>query len=310
MNEIVSTLRPGLLVSLSIRVSGNVTYNTRDLERRHRSEDGAERARWETERVVANPGELKRAEKVRATARQLINKTCARSMFGLLCPNSWEAELYSNIAAARQLAAEFNARARCTEVSIYVIVGRVAQDDVEAVRAINSEIRGLMREMTEGVKNLDAKRVREAAGRARSIGMMLSDEASEKIKAAIEAARASARKIVKAGDAVSGVIDKEAIKKINQARTAFLDLGEEEVLLERPRTAGRAVDLQPEEAATPRKLSRAALRDASSAVEAARGRAKVVGRIPPKPQQLEFDGLFDGASRTTAKSTKKRSTAR
>ena len=303
MSESVSTLRPGLLVSLSIRISGNVTYNTRDLERRHRSEDGAERARWETERVVANPGELKRAEKVRAAARQLINKTCARSAFGLLCPNAWEKDLYTNIAEARRLAAEFNSRAKCTEVGVYAIVGRVAQDDVEAVRAINSEVRGLMREMTEGLKNLDAKRVREAAGRARSIGVMLSDEASGKIKAAIEAARASARKIVKAGDAVSGVIDKEAIKKISQARTAFLDLDAEEVLPERPRSAARAVDLEPEEAPKkkPRKLPRPELEGASEKVEAARGQARLV-----RPQQLELDGLSNEASKLNAQKKRTR----
>lgn len=247
MTDKITTLRPGLLVSLSIRISGNVTYNTRDLERRHREGDGTERARWETERVVANPGELKRAEKVRSVARQLINRTCARSAFGLLCPNSWEKELYENITEARRLAAEFNARARHTEVGVYAIVGRVAQDDVEAVRAINSEVRDLMREMTEGLKNLDVKRVREAAGRARSVSMMLSEEASARVKVAIEAARASARNIVKAGEVVSGAIDKEAIKQINQARTTFLDLDEDKVLLERPRAAGRAIDLAPEE---------------------------------------------------------------
>lgn len=254
MIDQVSTLRPGLLISLSIRISGNVTYNTRDLERRHHEGDGTERARWETERVVANPGELKQAEKVRSVARQLINRTCARSAFGLLCPNSWEKELYANIAEARRLAAEFNARAQTTEVGVYAIVGRVAQDDVEAVRAINSEVRGLLREMTEGIKNLDAKRVREAAGRARSVGMMLSNEASEKVKIAIEAARASARKIVKAGDVVSGEIDKEAIKRINQARTAFLDFSDEtSIFPNTPKTSGRAVDLIPEEDESPKR---------------------------------------------------------
>lgn len=248
-DKIISTLRPGLLVSLAIRVTGNVSYKTKDLERRHQDEDGTERARWETERVVQNAAELRRAEKVRSAARQLVSKVCARSSFGLLCPNSWEKELHASIAEARRLAAEFNAKASCTEVGVYAIVGRVAQDDVEAVRAINLEVRDLMKEMTEGLKNLDAKRVREAAGRARSIGTMLSEEAGVKVKAAIEAARASARKITKAGDAVSTEIDKEAIKKINQARTAFLDLDAGEMLPAKPKSSGRAVDLEPEVAA-------------------------------------------------------------
>lgn len=248
-DNIISTLRPGFLVSLSIRISGNVTYKTRDLERRHKEDDGTERARWETERIVTDAPELRRAVKVRAAARQMISKYCARSSFGLLCPNAWEKGLYAGIAEARRIAAEYNARARVTEVGVYVIVGRVAQDDVEAVRAINSEVRDLMREMTDGLKSLDVRRVREAAARARSVGMMLSEEAGERVKAAIEAARASARKIVKAGDVVSGAIDKEAIKKINQARTAFLDLDAGDVLPAKPRAAARAVDLEPEEPA-------------------------------------------------------------
>ena len=251
----VSTLRPGLLVSLSIRITGNVSYKTRDIERRHRTPDGAERARWETERIIDDAKELQRAEKVRAAARQLVSKTCARSAFGLLCPDSWERELFTNIAEARRLAASFNAGAKCTEVGVYAIVGRVAQDDVEAVRAINSEVRDLMREMTEGLKNLDVRRVREAAGRARSVGAMLSEEAAERVKTAIEAARTSARKIVKAGDVLSAEIDKEAIKKINQARTAFLDLDAGEVLPARPVARARAVDLGAEEAPRARRKS-------------------------------------------------------
>ena len=262
-DKIISTLRPGLLVSLTIRVTGNVSYKTKDLEQRHKDDDGTERARWETERIVQNVAELKRAEKVRSTARQLISKVCARSSFGLLCPTAWEKELHANIDEARRLAIEFNGKARCTEIGVYAIVGRVAQDDVEAVRAINMEVRNLMREMTEGLKNLDSKRVREAAGRARSIGTMLSEEAGTKVKAAIEAARAAARKINKAGDTVSVEIDKEAIKQINQARTSFLDLDASEVLPAKAAASGRAIDFAPAEEApvkksTPKKKKPAA----------------------------------------------------
>jgi hypothetical protein len=255
--KIISTIRPGLLVSLNIRIAGNVSYNKRDLERRHREEDGTERARWETERVVVNPQELRRAERVRGAARQLIGKTCARSSFGLLCPNAWEKDLYANIAEARRMAGEFNAKAQHTEVSVNVLVGRVAQDDVEAVRAINSEVRSLLREMTDGIKELDVKRVRDAAGRARSVGAMLSEDAAKKVKLAIDAARASAKKIVKAGEEAAGAIDKEAIKQIQSARTAFLDLDPTEVLPAKPTAAGRAVDLEPE-AETPARPAKAA----------------------------------------------------
>lgn len=257
-DKIISTLRPGLLVGLTIRITGNVSYKTKDLEARHKDDDGSERARWETERVIQNAAELRRAEKVRSTARQLISKVCARSSFGLLCPNAWEKELYEAIAQGRRLAAEFNSKSRCTEVGVHAIVGRVAQDDVEAARAINAEVRDLMRQMTDGLKDLDVKRVREAAAKARSVGMMLSEEAQGKVKIAIEAARASARKLVAAGEEAAKAIDKEAIKTINQSRTAFLDLEEGDLLPAKPAARGRAVDLapeapKPEKKATPKK---------------------------------------------------------
>ena len=276
MTDRISTLRPGLLVSLTISISGNVSYKTRDLERVHKEDDGTTRAKWETERVVQNQAELTRAEKVRGQARQLIAGVCARSKFGLLCPTAWEKQLNENIATARKLAADFNAKARNTEVGVYAIVGRVAQDDVEAVRAINSEVRGLMLEMTEGIKGLDVKRVREAAMRARSVGMMLSEEAQGKVKDAIAAARESARKLVKAGEEASQAIDKEAIKKINSARVAFLDLGSDDILPAKPQATGRAVDIVAEEpkkkAAKKKSTTQLDLEDAIKAAPSRRSR--------------------------------------
>ena len=240
----ISTLRPGLLVSLKTSIRGNVSYKTRDIEKEHQVGEGETRARWETERTVENKAELTRATKARGKARHAISSVCSRTSFGLLCPESWEKSLQEGIARARQIATDFNARARVTELAVYVIVGRVAQDDVEAVRAINSEVRDLMREMTVGIKELDPRRVRDAANRARSVGAMLTPEAAERIKSAIEVARASARQIIKAGEEAAKEVDRESIKKINQVRTAFLDLDEAAILPVRtPEARGRAVDL-------------------------------------------------------------------
>ena len=53
---LTSTLRPGLLVSpQDHRIAGNVSYRTLTLEGDHITEDGARRARWETERTVVDP---------------------------------------------------------------------------------------------------------------------------------------------------------------------------------------------------------------------------------------------------------------
>lgn len=257
--NITSTLRPGLLVGLSTSIAGNVEYKTTDLEKEHTVGDGASRARWETERHVKNRAELNRATKARAAARWSIAQVCSRTRFGLLCPEAWEKALYEGIAKARQIAADFNRTSRVTELSVNVIVGRVAQDDVEAIRAINSEVRSLMLDMASGIKELDTKKVREAALRAKSVSAMVTPEAAERIKGAVDAARAAARKLIKAGESASKAVDKEAIKKINQSRTAFLDLGEAKLLpTEAPKPKGRAISLDP---ATPRAVSKRAKKE-------------------------------------------------
>ena len=132
-----------------------------------------------------------------------------------------------------------------SRVSVYVITGRVAPDDVEAVKAISSEVRDLLEAMETGLKNLDVKAVRDAAGRAKSIGNMLSPAAQERITVAIEAARTSARKLVQAGEQVAQQIDLETIKKITEQRLSFLDLDDQRDVAA-PEHAGLALDLAPE----------------------------------------------------------------
>jgi hypothetical protein len=240
-----STLRPGLLVSLKTSVRGNVSYQTRDLETEHVTASGQKRARWETERVIMDPQEHVLATQVRSKVRTIITAVCSTSTFGLLCPEAAEEELDKAIAEAQQLASDFNARATLTRIGVYVIAGRIAPDDVEAVRAINSEVRELLADMEAGVRNLDAKAIRDAANKARGIGAMLQPEAAARIQMAISAARTAAREIVKAGETGAAEIDKRAIRAITESRTAFLDLdGDGDVAT--PETVGRAIDLVPE----------------------------------------------------------------
>lgn len=240
-----STLRPGLLVSLKTSVRGNVSYQRRDLAHK-RTKDGKDEAKWETERVIADADEYRRAGEVRTQARIAISRPCAYSAFGLLCPEDRANDLEEAIVEARKIADEFNADAKLTRVSVYVITGRIAQDDVEAVRAINSEVRELLDTMQTGLKNFDAKAVREAANKAVSVGKMLSDDANDKIQIAIDAARSAARRIVKAGDQVSMEIDTQVLKTIKRQRTAFLDIDTPTATVAKPTAKRRAVDLAPQ----------------------------------------------------------------
>lgn len=238
----VSTLRPGLLVSLATRVTGNVTYRREDIIDAKHEEDGTVRSKWETERVIADPEEFEEACKLRQIARGHVSRSCATSSFGLLCPDNKAKQLEEGIKKAQELAAEFNKRAKVTSLSVHVIAGRIAADDLEAVRAINAEVSELMARMEQGVRKLDVAAIRDAAKRAKSIGSMITPEAASRIEAAVDAARSAAREIVKAGEAASIEVNKEALKAIKASRTAFLDLDDAKSVA-KPQTKGRSVDL-------------------------------------------------------------------
>lgn len=245
MSIIKNTLRPGLLVSLKTSVVGNVKYNKQEIEADHLTTDGARLAKWETERLISDPEEHENATKVRSKALGLVRTVCARSAFGLLCPEADSDTLERAIREARRLADEFNATAKLTRVTVYAIIGRIAPDDVEAVKAINSEVRDLLQEMETGLRNLDVKAVRDAANRARNVGSMLTPTAEARVRSAIEAARSAARKIVQAGEEAVGEIDRTTLRRIEEARTAFLDLDDYDTAIAAPQVDQRAVDLEP-----------------------------------------------------------------
>jgi hypothetical protein len=253
-----STLRPGLLVSLSLSLTGNVDYAKRIIEEAHITAEGTQKAKWETVRTIIDPVEHEAGTKARQKAGALIRAACAPSAFGLLCPEDRTDKLEAAIAAGRKVAEEFNATAKLSRVSLYVLTGRIAQDDVEAVRAINSEVRELMEEMQQGLKNLDVKVVRDAATRAKGIGAMLSPEAQARVQLAVDAARESAKQIVKAGEQSAVAIDQATIKKIAEQRTAFLDLDDAQDVAA-PAADARALDLAPIETVAPVAPARPAL---------------------------------------------------
>lgn len=238
-----TTIRPGLLVSLKTSVTGNVTYRKQDLDASQLA-DGAQVARWETERTIADPVELEAASKVRSKARTLISALCAHSSFGLLCPLDDAPRLQGAIQEAQQLANEFNARAGMTRVAVYVIAGKVAADDVQATAAINSEVRDLLDRMAAGVRALDAEAIRDAASRAKALGQMIAPGASERLQKAIDIARSAARKIVKAGEAAATEVDAAAVRAIAESRTAFLDM-DDQGEIEAPAETARAIDMDP-----------------------------------------------------------------
>lgn len=241
-----STLRPGLLVSMKTSVVGNIRYDKEVITPAHETEQGHQEATWQTTRIIADPEEHDNAKKARSKAATLVRGVCAQSAFGLLCPESDADRLADAIAKAREIVNGFNEVALLTRISIYVITGRIAPDDVEAIKAINSEIKDLMTAMEAGIQNLDVKAVREAASRAKEVGAMLSADAQARVQIAVEAAREAAKKIVKAGETAAIEVDRTTIRKIAEMRTAFLDFDDAKEVAS-PTVEQRALDLVPQE---------------------------------------------------------------
>lgn len=239
-----TTIRPGLLVSLNTSVQGNVTYRATTIEGEHETTDGAIKAVWETEKTITDPAEFKRATEVRSKARSLIGGVCVHSAFGYLCPEADAQLLQDRIAQAQQLAADFNATASLTRVSVRVIAGKIAADDVQAARAINSEVSDLLDKMARGVQAMDVEAIRDAASRAKQLGAMVTEDNSVRLQKAIDAARSAARQIVKAGETAAAEIDQRAIRAIMESRTAFLDFSEAQEIQD-PTVTGRALDMEP-----------------------------------------------------------------
>jgi hypothetical protein len=248
----MKTLRPGLLVSLSVRISGGVDYQRKDLDASDTAvvNDKAAVSKWETTKVIDDPAEYERAVQIRGKCRNLIASVCAKSDFGLLCPASREFDLNRAMDETKRIANEHNATAIRSFVSAYILTGRIAADDAEAARAVASEVRTLVDAMSAGIKSADPKAIRDAAIKAKSLGAMLTDEANAKVSAAIESARAAARDIVKRvqkdGEEAAAVISKCDMAALNAARAAFLDLDDAKPVESAP-VAVAPVDFMPAE---------------------------------------------------------------
>lgn len=239
-----NTLRPGFLVALKTSVKGNVRYEYTDIEPEHLTKDGQQLARWETSRSVADPAEHEAAKKIRSKVCTIVRAVCVRSSFGLLSPEKSADALDSALTEGRRLVDVFNTTAKVTEVRVFILVGRIVPDDLEALRAISSEASDLLALMAEGIKTLNVESVRDAASRARDLGRMLSADAQTRIGTVVEEARAAAREIAKSGEQAAAEIYKQTIRNIDEARLCFLDF-DTAAEVAAPVEEARALDLEP-----------------------------------------------------------------
>lgn len=241
-----TTLRPGYLVGLKTSITGNVKYLKTTIQPDELDvELGIHTSKWETERRVLNAEEQEKATKLRSEIRTMIGRHCSTTAFGMLCPQEAKPDLDQAMLDAQAKVAEFNRSAQTTRIRVDALCGRIEPDDAKAVRVINNEIAQLLETMKTGLQNLDVDGVRDAANRARELGQMLTLEAQAKVNVSIELARALAKKIKAAGETAAVEIDRMTIARLTEARTAFLDLDDQEEVVS-PETEGRALDLAPE----------------------------------------------------------------
>jgi len=145
----------------------------------------------------------------------------------------------------KQLVGAFNQTAVYSHVKLHVYPLEVRADDVEATRAIFSEIEEFMADMAEGMAELDTKKVRAICDKAVNLNRMLDGEASEKLELVVKVARAACTRIVKAGGEIGGEMERNTIRLIKSARTQFLDVESPSTTVARPVSTGaaRALDL-------------------------------------------------------------------
>jgi hypothetical protein len=251
MNVATTTLRPGFLVQLKTTVRGNVHYVRTDIAPELPADASAEERqaavdRWQTTRTIDDPRDYKAARTARSKAAGLIRSCCSQTAFGLLCPEVDQEKLEAAVGEARKVVDDFNVTSSISTIAIFVLKGRVMPDDVEAVRAINSEIRELMADMAAGVENGNVELAREAASKIKGIGEMLATEAQTKVEMAVkitrDAAKAQVRDRERGGGDGTVQVDKSAVRRINELRAAFVDL--DDAVVAAPKAAApRQLDL-------------------------------------------------------------------
>lgn len=226
-----TTLKPGIIVLLKTKIVGGVEYQKTDLTAPD-APPGADAKRWETTRIVGNPEAWEQARTARSRAQTAVRGACIKSDFGLLCPVAREEQLTSAVDEAQGIAETFNAsdgaRVAGIRVEVFVISGRIATDDAQAMRAISSEVRGLLEQMQAGIAATDVDAIRAAASRARAMGAMLDEQSAGHVHRAIAEAREVAKAIVRRvqgeGETAEKVLADFKLSELSAARFAFLDL--------------------------------------------------------------------------------------
>jgi hypothetical protein len=222
-------MKPSYLVSVKTSLNGGIQYNRKDVRDEH-LEDGSEEQEWNTTKVISDPEEYKVATLLRAKVAGMISNKCKLTPFGLICP---EGEI-ETVQLTEQLAQleveEYNINAKYTTISLNVMMGYIASDDVQAAQRIAKQMRDLATEMKRCVRAGDIEGIREAAKTANQMRAILGEEEKARVSLAVKEARDAARtitkEVVKNGKKVDAVVPALKVGAISKMRLAFIDIDE------------------------------------------------------------------------------------
>lgn len=188
-------LRPGFMVALHSICKGGVQYESLP----HDAEVVGDRLtqRLESLKTVEDIREHEEAVRIRGLAAYQIRKFCGKTPFGLMCSEDNEAELDAGVVVAKGMTETFNATSSFTKISLYVLKGRISTTDEQSVKAIAGEMRSLLNEVEEAIRDLDPVKIREALTKVDQVNQLLVVEEQERVSVALEMARKAAREIKK-----------------------------------------------------------------------------------------------------------------
>lgn len=224
-------IQPGLLVCLSTRTEGGITYE-RHNETTRSFEGGAKVTEWETVKTITDAEEFKRATEARSKVRALFRSVCCWTPFGLICPAAERDRLTAAAAEAETVRTLFNGSATTCRVEFSWLSGEIAESNEQAAKAIQQELAAILGEMELASQSGSIKEIRDASNRAHQLTRLLDQQsdakqaASKAVKAARKLAREITKRVVKGGEELAAVLEHAETSPITVARFAFLGDGD------------------------------------------------------------------------------------
>jgi hypothetical protein len=221
------TLKPSLLVAVSISRGGGVKYLREELQPPEQVPDKHEIKVWKTTKDVLDAEEFKKADRVAGECRRRIAEICTRRAFGWMTPKSREKELEAAWEEVKERLAETNAELKtCTLVGTCV-KGEIVTDDQAAADAILQDIGAFFKDLLTAIEACDAKRIRATVATMKGLDQLLEPTQSEALQTAIKTAKSLATTITKEvdqkGKEISVVVKTLDLSPIDAAMVYFLE---------------------------------------------------------------------------------------